>query len=233
MNYTTPRDKTCPDCGRTFAAYSPKQKRCTACQARVTREKRRAIMHNYAMRHSTATHEERKCRRCGKAFVSTHKNHHYCSTACQIEAKQGAKHVQRRCRRCGKPFITSMANQKYCTHECMVKWHRMIVRNTRRLLREIDKMERERAVAKKIASLQRHVRIEQGRAVARKDGKRTTASAPAVKVEAWQERVARELQIPDPDARFAAAQKWTPKERKYAQKLAMRGMGWRGPAYGI
>lgn len=223
MNYKTPIRFTCPDCRAVFMAHSPKQKRCPACQARVTREKRREITRRYAARHSTATHEERKCRRCGNAFVSTHKNHHYCSTACRIEAKQGAKHVERRCRRCDNPFVTRRANQKYCTHDCMVRWHRERAAGAPTA----------RKRQKKIASLQRQARIEQGRAVARKDGKRTTARAPAVKVEAWQERVARELQIPDPDARFAAARKWTPKERKYAQKLAMRGMGWRGPAYGI
>jgi len=249
MNYKTPIRFTCPDCGAVFMAHSPKQKRCPACQARVTREKRREIVRRYAARHSTATHEQRHCRRCCKAFVSTHKNHHYCSTACQIEAKQGAKHVERRCRRCGKPFVTRRANQKYCTHDCMVRWHRERIVG----IEDWDKKAQAAFLMepitgdpcklfpqlprRAIARLQRQARIEQGRAVAKKTAsvqQQARAKAPPKpKAEPWQERVARELQIPDPDARFAAARKWTPKERKYAQKLAMRGMGWRGPAYGI
>lgn len=221
MNYTTPRDKTCPDCGRTFAAYSPKQKRCPECQTRIRRERHLAQMRAWAKRHSTATHEERKCKLCWKPFISAHRRHYFCSAECQIEAKQGAKHIERTCKRCGKKFITSRLNQLYCTHDCMVRFHRE---------GEKKRLEKWRAAhgapprankpkgpkgPKKTASVQQQDRSAMGKA------------------EPWQVKVARELAIPDPDARFAAAQKWTPKERKYAQKLAMRGMGWRGPAYGI
>jgi hypothetical protein len=161
-------------------------------------------------------HEERKCKLCGKPFISTHRRHYFCSAECQIEAKQGAKHVERICKWCGEKFITSRGNQKYCTHECMVNFHRERCGERFKKWRAAQpRAEKPKGPGKpkKTASVQQQVR----RAVA----------------EPWQVRVARELAIPDPDARFAAAQKWTPKERKYAQKLAMRGMGWRGPAYGI
>ena len=213
MNYTTPRDKTCPDCGRTFAAYSPKQKRCPECQSKHHRERRAEIMRAWQRAHSTATHEARECRHCGKAFVSTHKRHYYCCAACQLEEKQGAKHIERKCKRCGKPFVTRRASQFYCSHECMVLWNRHNDGEKARAARALD------AAARKAA---------------RKIPRAKTPQKPkAPPPESWKIRVERELAIPDPDARFAAAQKWTPKERKYAQKLAMRGMGWRGPAYGI
>ena len=213
MNYTTPRDKTCQDCGRTFAAYSPKQKRCPECQSKHHRERRAEIMRAWQMAHSTATHEARECRHCGKAFVSTHKRHYYCCAACQLEEKQGAKHIERKCKRCGKPFVTRRASQFYCSHECMVLWNRHNDGEKARAARALD------AAARKAA---------------RKIPRAKTPPKPkAPPPESWKIRVERELAIPDPDARFAAAQKWTPKERKYAQKLAMRGMVWRGPAYGI
>ena len=213
MNYTTPRDKTCPDCGRTFAAYSPKQKRCPECQSKHRRESHAEIMRAWQRAHSTATHEARECRHCGKAFVSTHKRHYYCCAACQLEEKQGAKHIERKCKRCGKPFVTRRLSQLYCSHECMVLWNRRNDGEKARAARALN------AAARKAA---------------RKIPRAKTPPKPkAPPPESWKIRVERELAIPDPDARFAAAQKWTPKERKYAQKLAMRGMGWRGPAYGI
>lgn len=213
MNYTTPRDKTCPDCGRTFAAYSPKQKRCPECQRKFDRARRIEVMRAWQRAHSTATHEARECRHCGKAFVSTHKRHYYCCAACQLEEKQGAKHIERTCKRCGKKFITRRLSQIYCSHECMVLWNRHNDGEKARAARALD------AAARKAA---------------RKIPRAKTPQKPkAPPPESWKIRVERELAIPDPDARFAAAQKWTPKERKYAQKLAMRGMGWKGPLYGV
>ena len=215
MNYTTPRDTTCPDCGRTFAAYSPKQKRCPECQRKHHHERRIEIMRAWYRRHSTAAHERRECRHCGKPFVSTHKRHYYCCEACQLEEKQGAKHIERTCKRCGKPFVTRRLSQLYCTHECMVLWNRHNDGEKARAARALNAAARK--AARKIAREKKHPKPKQ----------------KAPQLESWQARVERELAIPDPDARFAAAQKWTPKERKHAQKLAMRGMGWRGPAYGI
>ena len=212
-NYLIPKRKTCPDCGLTFAAYSSKQKRCPECQSKHHRERRAEIMRAWQRAHSTATHEARECRHCGKAFVSTHKRHYYCCAACQLEEKQGAKHIERKCKRCGKPFVTRRASQFYCSHECMVLWNRHNDGEKARAARALN------AAARKAAR-----KIQRAK---------TPPKPKAPPLESWKIRVERELAIPDPDARFAAAQKWTPKERKYAQKLAMRGMGWRGPAYGI
>lgn len=212
-NYLIPKRKTCPECGRAFDALSPKSYRCPECQTRIRRERHLAQMRAWAKRHSTAVHEERKCKLCGNPFISAHRRHYFCSAECQIEAKQGAKHIERTCKRCGKKFITSRGNQLYCSHECMVLWNRHNDGEKARAARALN------AAARKAA---------------RKIPRAKTPPKPkAPPPESWKIRVERELAIPDPDARFAAAQKWTPKERKYAQKLAMRGMGWRGPAYGI
>lgn len=175
-NYLIPKRKTCPECGRAFDALSPKSYRCPECQTLIRRERHLAQMRAWAKRHSTAVHEERKCKLCGKKF------------------------------------ITSRGNQKYCSNECMVLWNRHNDGEKARAARALN------AAARKAA---------------RKIPRAKTPKPKAPPPESWKIRVERELAIPDPDARFAAAQKWTPKERKYAQKLAMRGMGWRGPAYGI
>jgi hypothetical protein len=108
----------------------------------------------------------------------------------------------------------------------MVLWNRHNDGEKARAARALNAAARK--AARKIAREKKRAAAAARRVpVATGNSKRPTAS------ESWKIRVERELAIPDPDARFAAAQKWTPKERKYAQKLAMRGMGWRGPAYGI
>ncbi len=221
MNYTTPRDKTCPECGRAFDAVSPKQKRCPECQTRIRHEWHLAQMREWAKRHSAATHEERKCKLCGKPFISTHRRHYFCSAECQIEAKQGAKHIERTCKRCGKKFITSRGNQKYCSNECMVRFHRE---------RCGERFKKWRAAQPRAAGAEK----PNGPGKPKKTASVQQQDRSAMgKAEPWQVKVARELAITDPDARFAAAQRWTPKERKYAQRLAMRNMGWKGPLYGV
>ena len=222
MNYTTPRDKTCPDCGRTFAAYSPKQKRCPECQRAHSIAANREKTNRWARAHATCTHEERKCDVCGRRFVPVRNAHNFCSTRCRNLAKWAEKVAARR----GAEGKTASVRQQL----------KMLEEDRKRRKAELEKRRAARALdaaarkaARKIAREKKRAAAARRVPVATGNSKRPTASAS----EPWKARVERELAIPDPDARFAAAQKWTPKERKYAQKLAMRGMGWRGPAYGI
>ena len=208
MNYTTPRDKTCPDCGRTFAAYSPKQKRCPECQRAHSIAANREKTNRWARAHATCTHEERKCDVCGRRFVPIRNAHNFCSTRCRNLAKWAEKVAARR----GAEGKTASVQQQL----------KMLEEDRKRRKAELEKRRAARALD------------AAARKAARKIPRAKTPPKPkAPPPESWKIRVERELAIPDPDARFAAAQKWTPKERKYAQKLAMRGMGWRGPAYGI
>ena len=208
MNYTTPRDKTCPDCGRTFAAYSPKQKRCPECQRAHSIAANREKTNRWARAHATCTHEERKCDVCGRRFVPIRNAHNFCSTRCRNLAKWAEKVAARR----GAEGKTASVQQQL----------KMLEEDRKSRKAELEKRRAARALD------------AAARKAARKIPRAKTPPKPkAPPPESWKIRVERELAIPDPDARFAAAQKWTPKERKYAQKLAMRGMGWRGPAYGI
>jgi endogenous inhibitor of DNA gyrase (YacG/DUF329 family) len=222
MNYTTPRDKTCPDCGQTFAAYSPKQKRCPECQRAHSIAANREKTNRWARAHATCTHEERKCDVCGRRFVPVRNAHNFCSTRCRNLAKWAEKVAARR----GAEGKTASVQQQLKMLEEYRK-RRKAELEKRRAARALDAAARK--AARKIAREKKRAAAARRVPVATGNSKRPTASAS----EPWKARVERELAIPDPDARFAAAQKWTPKERKYAQKLAMRGMGWRGPAYGI
>ena len=215
MNYTTPRDKTCPDCGQTFAAYSPKQKRCPECQRAHSIAANREKTNRWARAHATCTHEERKCDVCGRRFVPVRNAHNFCSTRCRNLAKWAEKVAARR----GAEGKTASVQQQL----------KMLEEDRKRRKAELEKRRAARALDAAARKAARKIAREKKRAARRKaeEVKRPTAS------ESWKIRVERELAIHDPDARFAAAQKWTPKERMYAQKLAMRGMGWRGPAYGI
>ena len=217
MNYTTPRDKTCPDCGLTFAAYSPKQKRCPECQRAHSIAANREKTNRWARAHATCTHEERKCDVCGRRFVPVRNAHNFCSTRCRNLAKWAEKVAARR----GAEGKTASVQQQL----------KMLEEDREKRKAELEKRRAARALDAAARKAARKIAREKKRAAAarRVPVKRPTASAS----EPWKARVERELAIPDPAARFAAAQKWTPKERKYAQKLAMRGMGWRGPAYGI
>ena len=220
-NYLTPKQKTCPECGRTFETISPRAYRCPECQNRISTERHRAITRKWQMRHSTATHETRECRNCGKPFRTRHNGHLYCSIECYNIAharRQGAKHVERECRHCGKKFITSRFSQYFCCHDCMARWHRINTRNKKREARRNrpPKPQKPRKPPKQRAA--RAIRLP---------------PVPKTIKPAWQAQVERDMNIANPDARFAAAQKWTPQMRKYAQKIAMRQIGWRGPCYGL
>ena len=212
MNYTTPRDKTCKDCGRTFAAISPKQKRCPECQTAHSIAANREKTNRWARAHATFKHEERICEVCNNRFVPVRNSHRFCSTRCHNRAKWAEKVAARM----GEDGKTASIQQQL----------RIVEEEREKRKAELEKRRAARALD------------AAARKAARKIARERRAKAPQKrkaqqKIESWQERVERELMIPDPDARFAAAQKWTPKERKYAQRIAMRRIGWRGPIYGI
>ena len=54
---------------------------------------------------------------------------------------------------------------------------------------------------------------------------------PASAARDWMQQVECDLQIADPTERFKASRAWSARQRAYAQKLALRAIGWRGGAY--
>ena len=210
MNYVKPRKKKCDACGKGFLAYSPKQLRCPPCQMKHDLTVHREYVRRWFRAHATFDHARRTCPACGKAFEPVRGDHKFCSQRCYNQARQGAKHIERTCKRCGKPFVTRRLSQKYCTHECMVLWNRHNDGEKARAARKAARKERKAPPERKAM-----VRVARD-------------SKPAEMVP-WERIVEADMRL-ERRERYQASLKWTPRMRAYAQKLALKEIGWKGVA---
>ena len=219
MNYTTPRDKTCPDCGRTFAAYSPKQKRCPKCQAAHRLSANRAKTKRWYQAHAARPHEERKCEVCGKRFVAARNTHIYCGARCARLAKW-ADAVAARLDG-GKGKAASVKEKIKAAMEDRKR--RKAELEKRRAVRLLEAAARK--AARKLASERR---AAEKRELARRAAERASTRQPASRDE-LRRQVEYDLTIADATERYEASKRWTPAQRGYARTLAMKELSWRGP----
>ena len=83
MSYRTPRARVCPDCGGSFMAKSPAQKRCPACQRKAYLAcKRKSSKRYYRENVRKVPTEEITCPHCGRAFLPRSWKQLYCSERC-------------------------------------------------------------------------------------------------------------------------------------------------------
>ena len=83
MRYRTPRARVCPDCGASFMATSPLQKRCPACQRKAYLAcKRKSSKRYYRENVRKVPTEEITCPHCGRAFLPRSWKQLYCSERC-------------------------------------------------------------------------------------------------------------------------------------------------------
>lgn len=168
----------------------------------------------------------RACQDCGAVFMARSGAQKRCP-ACQHEAFLACKrrnalryyYEHRRaeplpeivCANCGKKFVPRSGKQKkFCSDACCnraagAQWRR------RKGIQP-----RDRRAKGAPAAVQGPVGPEYS--------KRTTARD-------WMAQVEMDMLIEDPGDRFKASARWSAKERAYAQKLALRALGWRGVAY--
>lgn len=216
MNYTTPHDRACAACGRTFAAYSPKQIRCPKCQAAHRLAANRAKTKRWYQAHAARPHEERKCEVCGKRFVSARNTHIYCGARCARLAKW-ADAVAARLDG-GKGKAASVKEKIKAAMEDRKR--RKAELEKRRAVRLLEAAARK--AARKLARERRAARAAEKRE--REDSKRTTASRDELR-----RQVEYDLTIADATERYEASKRWTPAQRGYARTLAMKELSWRGP----
>lgn len=160
----------------------------------------------------------RACQDCGAVFMARSGVQKRCP-ACQREAVLACKrksslryyYEHRRkvptgeivCAHCGRKFLPRSGKQnKYCSVICAN--------------RDAGARWRRRNGVKARGAAARVGPVE--------DSKRTTTMD-------WMAQVEMDLRIADPGERFKASARWSAQQRAYAQKLALRALGWRGGAY--
>lgn len=83
MSYRTPRARVCPDCGASFMAKWPAQKRCPACQRKAYLAcKSESSKRYYRANVRKVPTEEITCPHCGRAFLPRSWKQLYCSERC-------------------------------------------------------------------------------------------------------------------------------------------------------
>ena len=167
----------------------------------------------------------RACQDCGAVFMARSGAQKRCP-ACQREAVLACKrrnslryyYEHRRkvptgeivCACCGKKFLPRSGKQKkYCSELCAnrdagARWRRRNGIPARRSV--IGDTISDKPPAPK-------------------------PPAPKPSPRDWMAQVEFDLQIQDPTERYEASRAWTQRQRAYAQKLALRAIGWRGGAY--
>lgn len=212
MNYSTPHDRACAACGRTFAAYSPKQIRCPKCQAAHRLAANREKTNRWYQAHAARPHEERKCEVCGKRFVAARNTHIYCGARCARLAKW-ADAVAARLDG-GKGKAASVKEKIKAAMEDRKR--RKAELEKRRAVRLLEAAARK--AARKLAS-ERRAAAERERASTRQPASR----------DELRRQVEYDLTIADATERYEASKRWTPAQRGYARTLAMKELSWRGP----
>lgn len=203
MTRKIPFEKTCDDCGAAFMAVTDRMHRCRACQEKATHEGHLRAMRAWARRHSAAVHVRRACRECGKEFTAKTSRNFYCSPNCQLRANRARFWARNADRVLAKRKASRDAKKRKREEE-----------------RELERLERKaRRALHAAASRLPKVRV----------AKKRKRAAP--KDAEWMRQVEFDLQIADPTERFEASQKWSPRQRAYAQKCALRAIDWKGAAY--
>ena len=83
MRYLKPRVRMCMDCGTSFMAQAPSQKRCQACQrAEFLACKRKSSLRYYREKVRNVPTDEITCPHCGRAFLPRSWKQRYCSERC-------------------------------------------------------------------------------------------------------------------------------------------------------
>ena len=158
----------------------------------------------------------RTCRDCGRAFTASAPCQKRCP-ACQraaLLARRRANALRyyyahrkappdRACPHCGRTFSPRSFKQLYCSDRCT-------------------------NLAAGARWRKRNGAKPRPTAPSRPKPESPARPAPA---RDWMRQVELDLQIVDPGERFKASARWSAKQRAYAQKLALRAIGWRGAAH--
>jgi len=108
----------CEICGKQFVKYRSFHNCCSDLCRQIKTEK-----NNYG--YVKQKEKKKKCKHCGKEFVTNNKKKVYCSEECYVAHQPLQRAIKKEthtciCEVCGDKFETTHHAKKYCCYDCYI-----------------------------------------------------------------------------------------------------------------